>query len=56
YGCLLAIDSDAHHPDGLEIIRYGVMQARRAWAEPDDIINTRPLEEFLSYIQERNEE
>ena len=55
YGCLLSVDSDAHHPDGLEIIRYGVMQARRAWAEPDDIINTRPLEEFLSYIKERHE-
>lgn len=53
YGCLLAVNSDSHHPNGLEVIRYGIMQARRAWAEADDIINTRPLEEFLSYLKEK---
>ncbi len=51
YGCLLSINSDAHTTAGLDNIRYGIMQARRAWAEADDIINTRSLEEFLSYIQ-----
>lgn len=56
YGCLLSVDSDAHSPDGLPQIALGVTQARRAWAEADDILNTRPLEEFLSYIRERAEE
>ncbi len=56
YGCLLSVDSDAHSTDGFDTIRYGLMQARRAWAENDDIINTRPLEEFLSYIREKHGE
>ncbi|HEX8684184.1 MAG TPA: DNA polymerase/3'-5' exonuclease PolX [Ardenticatenaceae bacterium] len=55
YGCLLSVDSDAHNTDGLDVIRYGISQARRAWAELEDVINTRPLEEFLSYIKQRNE-
>lgn len=56
YGCFLSIDSDSHSTDGFEVIRYGISQARRAWAELEDVINTRPLEEFLSYIKQRNEE
>ncbi len=56
YGCLLSVGSDAHSPGGLDAIRFGISQARRAWAEPEDIINTRPLEEFLSYIKHREAE
>ncbi len=56
YGCLLSVGSDAHSPDGLDTIRFGIMQARRAWAEAEDVINTRPLEEFLSYIRERGDD
>jgi DNA polymerase (family X) len=52
YGCLLSIGSDAHSTGGLEVIGLGVSQARRAWSEADDVINTRSLEEFLSYIQD----
>ncbi len=33
-GCLLAIDSDAHRTDELAYLRWGVDQARRAWARP----------------------
>ncbi|HBY92560.1 MAG TPA: hypothetical protein DEP84_01135, partial [Chloroflexi bacterium] len=49
-GCLISIDSDAHSPQGLEIIEYGVWQARRGWATADDVINTRPVSDFLDYI------
>ncbi|MCB0077190.1 MAG: DNA polymerase/3'-5' exonuclease PolX [Anaerolineales bacterium] len=49
-GCLLSIDSDAHSTEGLEVMRYGVMQAQRAWAEAEDVINSRPLEELLGYL------
>jgi len=49
-GGLLAINSDAHTTDGLNNVRYGIAQARRAWANADEVINTRKLEEFLSYI------
>ena len=49
-GCLLAVDSDAHRVEELEHLRWGVDQARRAWATPDNVLNTRPLDELLAWV------
>ncbi len=49
-GCLLSVDSDAHRIEELEHLRWGVDQARRAWAEPRDVLNTRPLDELLAWV------
>jgi DNA polymerase (family 10) len=40
-GVLIVIDSDAHSARNLELMRYGVATARRAWLEPGQIANTR---------------
>jgi len=48
-GCLLSIGSDAHRIEELGHLRWAVDQARRAWAEPDDIVNTRPLGALLAW-------
>jgi len=45
-GLKLAINSDAHALDQLELMRYGVSTARRGWAEKKDIVNTLPLEKI----------
>jgi DNA polymerase (family 10) len=45
-GVKLVIDSDAHAPAGLGALRWGIAIARRAWLEPQDVLNTRPLEAF----------
>lgn len=53
-GVLLAINTDAHAPDQLDYLEYGVGVARRAWLEPKDVINCRPweeLEEILASVQ-----
>ena len=42
-GVLVAINSDAHAPDGFDSLRFGVLQARRGWLEKDDVLNTRSL-------------
>jgi len=42
-GCKVSIDTDAHHRAHLKNIRFGVGLARRAWAEAEDVINTRRL-------------
>ena len=42
-GVLIVIDSDAHSARNLELIRYGIATARRAWLEPHHVANTRPL-------------
>lgn len=39
-GALLAINSDAHSASQLELIRFGVYQARRGWVEPRSVVNT----------------
>jgi DNA polymerase (family X) len=40
-GVRLLISSDAHHSDGLGLLRFGVMLARRAGAAPEQVANTR---------------
>ncbi|MGA8261465.1 MAG: DNA polymerase/3'-5' exonuclease PolX [Arenicellales bacterium] len=42
-GLELAISTDAHSTASLDLMRFGVDQARRGWLEADDVINTRPL-------------
>ena len=39
HGCRLAIDTDAHHLGHLDMLRYGVMTARRAGATAADVVN-----------------
>ena len=46
-GCKLVISSDAHSTAGLNNVRYGVDQARRAWLSKDDVLNTLPLDRLL---------
>ena len=36
----LTINTDSHHSDQLSYMNYGVYIARRAWAKPEDIVNT----------------
>lgn len=40
-GLKLAISTDAHSESDLNLIRFGVDQARRGWLEADDVLNTR---------------
>jgi DNA polymerase (family 10) len=45
-GVRVAISTDAHVAAHLGNLRNGVWVARRGWLEPEDVINTRPLEEL----------
>jgi DNA polymerase (family 10) len=38
----LVISSDAHSTGGLDVLRYGVLQARRGGLTAEDVANTRP--------------
>ncbi len=49
-GCVLSIDSDAHKTAELDYVRWGVSQARRAWVEPANVLNTRSREELLAWV------
>jgi DNA polymerase (family 10) len=49
-GVKMAISTDAHTLDNLDYMRFGVNQARRAWLEPKDVINTYTWEELKNII------
>ena len=40
-GLKLAISTDAHSVANLDLMRFGIDQARRGWLEPADVLNTR---------------
>jgi len=50
-GVKMVINTDSHHRDQLRFIEYGIAQARRGWAEKEDIINTQPLEKLLQFFK-----
>lgn len=52
-GVLVSIDSDSHATDGFAALRYGVGQARRGWLTAKDVLNTRPAEEVLRWLETR---
>jgi DNA polymerase (family 10) len=41
-GLKLAINTDAHSIAELDVMRFGLGQARRGWLEAGDVLNTRP--------------
>jgi DNA polymerase (family 10) len=45
-GVKIVINTDSHHTSHMEKIRYGVLQARRAWLTPADVLNTLPVDTF----------
>lgn len=49
-GVMLVIDSDAHSAGDLRYMRYGVDQARRAWVEKGDVLNTMPLGRLRKWL------
>ena len=50
-GCQFTVDTDAHHPDHLHLMRYGVSMARRGWLEKGDVINTLSEVDFTQAIR-----
>lgn len=50
-GVKLTFGTDAHHKDGMNNMTFGVSVARRGWATPSDIINTRSLVEFEKLLK-----
>lgn len=52
-GIPISINTDAHQPDHMDLLMYGVLTARRGWVTVDSVINTWPLERFLKWVQNR---
>jgi DNA polymerase (family X) len=50
-GVKLIVDSDAHSPVALGVLRWGIATARRAWLTPGDVLNTLPLDQFRAALR-----
>jgi DNA polymerase (family 10) len=51
HGVKVVINTDSHHISHLDKIRYGILQARRAWLTKDDVLNTLPLVKFTNAMK-----
>jgi len=51
YGVKIVINTDSHHTSHLDKIRYGILQARRAWLTKDDVLNTLPAQKFAKAMR-----
>jgi len=50
-GVKMIINTDSHRKEQLNLMEYGIGQARRGWAEKSDIINTNSAEKLLEYFK-----
>jgi DNA polymerase (family 10) len=51
HGVKIVINTDSHHTSHMEKIRFGILQARRAWLTKDDVLNTLPLPRFANAMK-----
>jgi DNA polymerase (family 10) len=53
-GCKVVVDTDAHATAELDYMADGIVQLRRAWLTPSDVLNTAPTPEaFLALLRPR---
>ncbi len=52
-GIPISINTDAHHPDQLDLLQFGIETARRGWVEPHQVINTWQPERIILWLQNR---
>jgi DNA polymerase (family 10) len=50
-GIRMVINTDTHNVSQLHLMRFGISQARRGWAEKKDIINAWPVEKLLQMMK-----
>jgi len=50
-GMRIIISTDAHHPDHLHFMRFGVLTARRGWMEKKGVLNTYPPKKLLASLR-----
>ena len=50
-GVKIVINTDAHHTTHFEKLKYGILQARRAWLTREDVLNTLPAEKLTAALK-----
>jgi DNA polymerase (family X) len=52
-GVAISIGADAHNVAGIGYVEYGIGMARKGWLGPHDILNAKPVDEFMAYARMR---
>ncbi len=52
-GIPLVINTDAHRPEHMDFIHYGVATGRRAWASPKSVINAWTAKQINTWLNKR---
>ena len=50
-GVPVAINTDAHAIEGLDVMATGVKHAQKAWLKKDNVVNTWPFERFKEFLE-----
>ena len=50
-GVMIAIGTDAHHPEQMWMMSLGVAVARRGWLEKDDVLNCLPAHRLIQWCK-----
>ena len=51
YGVKVVIDTDSHAVDHMNLMKYGVWNARRGWAKKGDVLNALEYNEFKEWLK-----
>ncbi|HEY6444296.1 MAG TPA: DNA polymerase/3'-5' exonuclease PolX [Candidatus Acidoferrales bacterium] len=54
-GVKIVISTDSHATLHLQMMKYGVITARRGWIEKKDVLNALPVEQFLAALRPKPE-
>ena len=52
-GVAISIGADAHSIAGLGYVDYGIGMARKGWLRAEDILNARPVSDFVAHARRR---
>jgi DNA polymerase (family 10) len=50
-GVMISLSTDAHQIDHLRFMELAVGTAQRAWLEPAQVLNTKPLAKLLGWLE-----
>lgn len=51
HGVKIVVNTDSHHTSHLDKIRFGILQARRAWLTKEDVLNALPVQKFAKAMK-----
>lgn len=52
-GIVLSINTDSHNESHMDLLKYGILTARRGWVEAKNVLNTWSVEQFLDWAKNR---